>query len=375
MTALPDTRTSIDGAPVAGIKKPGWCAPSGLLLLALLLPGAAGAYEAEDAVPLTLGAVFGKLRLEKLSVKLSGRDVEIAVTVRNNEPTRQPVGLFAYTPIFQQLGMGEEHADKSFQELDISFAGRHYPRPGLTRRGYFMGQDITAALGKAGIGALPDSSVTYQRLAKVKFPFGLRAEDWEGQVAYAWTGQMAPHAIETATVRYRALPQFGIDNLDAPEFRRQLQQHCGDPDQLIPAIVKQNGGSEQVMTERFDLPITFMKMEDVALEVVQPATNWLGAHPIVSLVCGVPSAASQATFAGTLANAYQRISVLVVSRMATAGEGGLAEELRYRVGNTPDAGKTWRSLKQDDPLLKRVTAAWLEGQKRIAKAAPATAVK
>jgi hypothetical protein len=30
-----------------------------------------------------------------------------------------------------------------------------------------------------------------------------------------------------------------------------------------------------------------------------------------------------------------------------------------------DAGKTWTSLKKDDPLLKKVPSAWLEGQKRI----------
>jgi hypothetical protein len=321
MPALVDTRRSIDGTPNAGMKMTSWRAKFGLLLLAMWLPGAAGAYETEDAVPLTLGAVFGKLRLESLSVKLRGRDVDIAATVRNDEATRQPFGLFAYTPIFQQLGMGEEHADKSFQELDISFAGRHYRRPGVTRRGYFMGQDITAALRKAGIGALPDSTVDYRRLAKVKFPFGLPAEDWEGQVAYAWSGQLAPHATDTATVRYRALPQFGIDDLASPGFRRQLQQHCGDPDKLIPEIVKHNGGSEQVMTERFELPINFMTVQDVLLDVAQPATNWLGAHPIVSLVCGMPSSAGQTTISGTLASPYRRISVLVVSRMATAGEG------------------------------------------------------
>lgn len=40
----------------------------------------------------------------------------------------------------------------------------------------------------------------------------------------------------------------------------------------------------------------------------------------------------------------------------------------YMLVHSADAGKTWVSLKKDDPLLKRVPAAWLEGQKRIAEA-------
>lgn len=294
--------------------------PRGVLLLALLFPCMAGAYEAENAVPLTLNALFGKLRLERLSVKLNGRDVEIATTVRNNESTRQTLGLYATTPVFQQLGDGEEHADKTFSTLAISLAGGAYQRAVVTRRGYFMGQDITAALAKAGIGALPDANVTDKQLAKVKFPFGLQASDWEGRVAHAWTGQLAPNSSAAATVRYRALPQFGIDDISSAYFRQQVQQHCGDADKVIREIVKHNGGSEQVMTERFELPIRFMTMQEVTLDVAQPATNWLGAHPILSLVCGLPGERKQPALSGTLDNANLNISVLVVSRLATAAE-------------------------------------------------------
>jgi len=41
----------------------------------------------------------------------------------------------------------------------------------------------------------------------------------------------------------------------------------------------------------------------------------------------------------------------------------------YMLVHSADAGKTWVSLKKDDPLLKRVPGAWLEGQKRIAEGA------
>ena len=295
--------------------------PRGLLLLALMLPCMAGAYEAEDAVPLTLNALLGKLRLERLSVKLNGREVEISATLRNNESTPQTLGLYAATPVFAQLGEGEEHADKTFSELAVSFAGGPFQRAAVTRRGYFMGQDVTAALARAGIGALPDANVSEKQLARVRFPFGMRASDWEGAVTHAWTGRLAPNTSAAATVRYRALPQFGIDDISSPYFRQQVQQHCGDPDKAIAEIVKHNGGSQYVMTERFELPVGFMKMQEVVLDVAQPATNWLGAHPILSLVCGLPGEGKQPALAGTLASANQRISVLVVSRMATAGEG------------------------------------------------------
>lgn len=294
--------------------------PLALFLLALFAHRTAGAYEAEDAVPLTFAAVLGKVRLEALAIKLTGRSVEIVTTVTNNESTRQTMGFFAYTPFFGQLGDGEEHADKTFSDIAVSFAGSSYRRPAVNRRGYFMGHDVTSALAKAGVAPLPDTNASEQALAKVNFPFAIKSLDWDGYVAYSWSEKLAANATGSAALRYRALPQFGMDTIASPYFRQEVQQHCGDPDKVIRDIIKRNGGAEQVLTERYELPIKLMKMRDVSVEIAPPAINWQGAHPLVSLVCGLPNPESRAALSGTLANANASISVLVISRMGKPGE-------------------------------------------------------
>jgi hypothetical protein len=291
-----------------------------LLLLTLFAHGSAEAYEGEDAVPLTLAAVLGKVRLGSLAIKLEGRNVEIATTVTNNESTRQTVGFYAFTPFFELLGDGEEHSDKTFSDVAVSLTGSNYRRPASNRRGFFMGQDMTSALMKAGVGPLPDTNASEKALAKVNFPFAIKSLDWEGYVAYSWSEKIAANSTSTSTIRYRALPQFGMDDIGAPYFRQEIQQHCGDPDKVIRDIVKRNGGSEQVLTERYELPIKFMKMRDISVQVIPPATNWQGAHPLVSLVCGLPNLESKAALSGTVANANVSISILVISRMGKLGE-------------------------------------------------------
>ncbi len=42
-----------------------------------------------------------------------------------------------------------------------------------------------------------------------------------------------------------------------------------------------------------------------------------------------------------------------------------SESNPYMLVYSSNAGKTWTSLKKDDPLLKKVPSAWLEGQRRI----------
>jgi hypothetical protein len=144
--------------------------------------------------------------------------------------------------------------------------------------------------------------------------------EWDGYVAYSWSDMVAAHSTNISTIRYRALPQFGLDNISSDSFRQTVQQHCGDPAKVARQFAKKNEESTEVMIERYELPIKFMKMQEVAIQVTQPATSWLGAHPVVTLICGLPNHESKASFAGTLANANKVISVLVVSRLAEAGE-------------------------------------------------------
>ncbi len=290
-----------------------------VLSLALLFHSAAGAYEVEDAVPLTLAAALGKLSVERLAIRLTGRSVEIETSVRNSEATSQAVGFYAFTSFFERLGDGEEHADKTFSDLRIANGSDKLRRPASNQRGFFMGQDITSALAKAGVGPLPDKNVTEKALAKVRLPFGMRSLDWDGYVAYSWVDNVAPRTTRTSTVRYRALPHFGLDNISSNSFRQAVQQHCGDPAKIAREIMKSNDGSEDVMVERYELPIKFMKMQDVSVTVDQPASNWLGAHPVATLMCGLPNAETKATLSGTV-NANMAISVLVISRLAVARE-------------------------------------------------------
>lgn len=287
--------------------------------LALLCSNPARAYEAEDAVPLTLAAALGKLHVERLAIRLSGRSVEIETAVRNSEATRQSVGFYAFTPFFERLGDGEEHADKTFSDVRTALGSNRLRRPASKQRGFFMGQDITAALAKAGVGALPDTRVAEKALAKVRFPFGMKPLEWDGLVVYSWSGTVAARATSTSMIRYRALPYFSLDNIESSSFRQAVQQHCGDPAKVAHEIVKLSDGSQEVIVERYELPIKFMKMQDVAVAVTQPPTNWLGAHPVTTLVCGLPNPEYKATLSGTV-NANRAISVLVISRLAVAGE-------------------------------------------------------
>lgn len=292
----------------------------GALLLAFLVPVAAGAYEAEDAVPLTLAAALGELSIERLAIRLNGRSVDIETTVRNAEATGGVVGFYAYTPFFQQLGDGEEHADKTFPDMRIARAGSAARRPASIRRGFFMGQDITAALAKAGVGPLPDNNVSEKALVRVRLPIAIRPAGWDGYVAYFWSEAVPAHSSSTSTMHYRALPQFTLDNFSTESFHQAVLQHCGDPARIARDFAPGDNPSAEVLVERYEVPVTFMKMQQVSVQVTQPATNWLGAHPFMTLVCGLPNGDSKASLSGTLANANKVISVLVISHLAQAGE-------------------------------------------------------
>lgn len=93
--------------------------------------------------------------------------------------------------------------------------------------------------------------------------------DWSGYVAYSWSDIVAAHTTSISTIRYRALPQFDLDNISSNSFRQAVLQHCGDPAKIASEIVKNNDGSEAVMIERYEVPIKFMKMRDVSMVVIR----------------------------------------------------------------------------------------------------------
>lgn len=281
--------------------------------------GSAAAYESENAVPLTLAMEAGRAAIGRIAIRLSGRDVEIATTVSNPAASSMTVGFYAYTPQFSLLGEGEEHADKSFSSLSASIDSA--PRAAaVTRRGYFMGRDITAELSRAGLPALPDANADEKKLAKLPLRQGLRPELWQGYAGYAWSVPLAARATANFALRYRALPQFGVEELGSGQFARRVQQHCGSADAVRRLARAADAKAERVLFERYELPVQYMASRELMLEVAQPARNWLGAQPVAVLVCGLADAAdgpgAAAGVAGALTADGTALSVLVVSTLA-----------------------------------------------------------
>ncbi|MYM97160.1 hypothetical protein [Duganella vulcania] len=286
------------------------------LLAALVVGANAAAYEDENAVPLKLGLEAGKAVVERIAVKLVGRDVSVLATLRNGEARAAQIGWYASTPQFTVLGEGEEHLDKSFSDVGASFNGRAM-KPAVYRRGYFMGRDITRELAQAGLAPLPDLQADARKLARLPTVLGLRFDQWQGYVAYSWSAAVAPHASAVVEVRYRALPQFSLTELDSPAFDQAVLQHCGNPDAIRRRLRQTAAEPLQVMVERYEIPLAFMLMRDVQLAVTQPQSNWQKAHPAVSLVCGLANPGWTANVSGEVGNANLGLSVLVVSSLNT----------------------------------------------------------
>lgn len=228
-----------------------------LIWLLALFCGTAAAYESENAVPLAVGLAPGKTVLDKVAVRLEGRAVTVSATLANDRAATQRIGWYASTPQFSILGEGEEHLDKSFADVRATFNGQ-------------------------------------PRKAAVERP-------------------------ATLAVDYRALPRFALADVASSAFTQMVLQHCGDAGAVRRRISAAAG--QQVLVERYDLPLPFVQMQDIQLDIVQPAANWLHARPLVALACGLDNAGLQATASGVVAGANEALSILVISVVAGAPDG------------------------------------------------------
>jgi hypothetical protein len=290
----------------------------GLLMLGISVETTA--YEEEDSVPLTIFAQGNSRNIKKTSITLNGRDVEIKSEIHNDDNNVKRIGFAAYTPFFEQLGDGEEHFDKTFSDLTVALNAKSV-KPIASRRGFFLGQDISLTLTKAGINSLPDSNVDEKKLARVPNQYGMPISNWQGQVTYSWVNFLLPKSINWQTVRYRALPRFERDEISSERFRQRVLQHCGNPEIVRKYLTEMNRDSDELLLERYELPMQFMKMEDVQFEVVQPTKNWLGAHPLISLICGINEIANKPlNYSGVITNTEKSISVLVISKLSDLSE-------------------------------------------------------
>ncbi len=280
-------------------------------LLMLCTSVAVLAYEEEDAVPLTFSAQSENASIEKIAVKLNGRDVEIRTELSNETSVIRLIGFSGNTPFFKQLGVAEDNADKTFSDLTFTFNAKVL-KPKTYRRGFFLGEDVTDKLVKAGVSSLPSTESNSKQLRHR----GLPLDDWQGYVAYSWVPEMPPHSKKNvAVIRYRALPQFGRDEISSDRFGRMVMSHCGKPDEVRKYVSGMNGGSGAVLFDRYEIPVKFLRMHDVTLDVSQPKKTWEGGRPLMSLVCGIESGTGdKVNFFGKVENPDNLISVLVISK-------------------------------------------------------------
>lgn len=267
--------------------------------------------EYENAVPLLLGLEAGTAEVRKIDIALDGREVTVLTVLENAEAKSRTVGWYASTPQFSIVGIGEEHLDKSFADVRATFNGKAR-RAVVHQRGYFMGRDITARLMRARLPPLPNLDIDAKRLARLGMPGGMRVDQWRGYVNYAWTATLPANATSGMQVKYRALPAFALIDLDSDDFVRAVQQHCGDPQAAGRRVRAAAGAHAQVIIERYEVSIAYLRSQDVYVSVVEPRTNWMKAHPVLSLECGLKNN-GQAKNAGIVARANQLISILVLS--------------------------------------------------------------
>ena len=279
----------------------------------------AGAYEYEHGVPLTVSAELGEVAVERIAIRLEGREVEISTDLTNETAVRQNVAFYAATPLFSQWGAGEEHADKSFADLRV-MVGQQPRKVSISRRAYFLGRDITDALLKAGLGVLPDTSTDARKLARSPSLQGVKPGLWQAIVVQSWTDSVPPKASVSHRVRYRVLPQFSLEKPGSDNVAQSVRQHCGDPDVVRQGLAADVKDASQVLVERYEIPVPFMTNHEVTVEVKQPKKNWLGAHPVVALVCGTPGRGTK--LAGKVDSPGQSLDVLIISTLDSEASNG-----------------------------------------------------
>jgi hypothetical protein len=272
----------------------------------------ASASDSENGVPLTISLENGQVSLEHLAIRLHGRDVTIRTELNNDTATPQAVAFYAYTSLFSQLGEGEEYFDKSFTDLRVSIQGR--PRQTRkTYKSYFLGRDITDNLLKAGLNPLPDFRANPRKMARLPLIEGFKPTAWQGSVMYSWTDRMAPGTKVVQEIHYVDLPQFSLEDVESPRFSQRVQQYCGDPESVRLKIKTSDPHSSQVMIERHDFLLPYVALREVLVEVTQPERNWMGAHPIITLMCGVENPNSIAKLSGLLDAADQSLQIMTIS--------------------------------------------------------------
>jgi hypothetical protein len=280
----------------------------------------ATAYEDEQAVPLVIDSRLSNTRVSDFTISLDGRSVAIHFDLNNETSAVMKNGYYAYTPLFHRHCIAENNDDKSFSDLRVMFNDVPIKISG-ERRAFFLGKDITSKVKSSGLDPLPDENYAFEKIKKIPPQFGIRLEDgrdWEGFVSYSWVVSLPPMATGGVTIRYQGLPQFSVEELMSNDFSNLIMQHCGNPDQIIKKIHAIDSGINYVIAQKYVIPVPFMYESDVNVNISQPSQDWLGGHPIFSLVCGVTQGnGSSFPVSGKIpySDDYE-LSILIISRMA-----------------------------------------------------------
>lgn len=292
-------------------------------LLALLMLGisiSAIAYEEEDSVPLMITTQADDGNVQKTSIKLNGREVEIKSEIRNENNSVKRLGFAANTSFFEQLGDGEEYVDKTFSDLKVDLNGKSL-RLLAYRRGFFLGEDVTEKLSRAGIPPLPNTNVDERKLKRLASLHGLELSNWQGYIAYSWIASLPAKSTNWQTIRYKALPQFERDEISSDRLSQRVSQHCGNPTEIRQYLVDLNLETNALLVEKYDLPVQLVKTQAISIEVQQSSKNWLGARPIISLMCGISDRlGGRVSYSGVLSNVGRVTSVLVISTLNQLSE-------------------------------------------------------
>lgn len=304
-----------------------------LMLSACCIASTGFAYDSENGVPLTVGVQLGETRIKAVQISLNGREVELAVSLSNWTKRPQYAGFYATTPLFGYLGEGEEYADKTFHDLK-AFQDGDALRVTNTQRAYFLGQDITPILRKAGIGPIYSNEIHWKKLEKLPTLENIRIDNWQSQVSFGWSARIAPKSTAVETVTYSSLPQFGIESLDSEGFSQLVQQHCGQPEalkELVHAAAPEETG---VLAEVFQFPLPFLNLEEARVTIEKPKSRWMHSRPIAAVACGYEGALELPS-EGVIRRTNNTISILVVSLLpsAPADETSAMPTLHYKVGN------------------------------------------
>ena len=269
------------------------------------------AYEFENGVPLTLGFQLGETTVKGIHLRLTGHDVEMAISLRNDTRQAQYAGFYANTPLFENHGEGEENSDKSFADLKAFHDGKPV-RVSSYQRGYFLGQDITDILRKAGVDPLPSNNGDWEKEENLPLLQNQRVQHWQGQVSFGWSAQLAPDSTAIETIKYTALPKFSLEAIDSESLAQLVQQHCGSPARLRQMIHRAAPKETLVLAEVFEFPLPFIALQETRVTVGKPDKKLPGGRRFATLACGFDGAKAVPS-GGMIRRATYSISILVVS--------------------------------------------------------------